>query len=235
MFPIPSAAGPLVRVQVVVAHPGDETFGCGSLLLHAAAAGAITAVTCATRGESLKVRPGVRVGPAGLGALREGELRTAAALLGVRRVQLLGFRDSRADGDPGPGALAAAELSAVLEAVGADVDAFRPDVLVTPDAADGERDHARIRAVTLEVAAQRRLPVYLVCPCPSATDGRTEATSTLDTHEHLQDRWAAIRAHHSQVSPFEEMSDDRARECLGSERLRRVGAPVAGAATVSRP
>jgi len=28
------------RVQVVVAHPDDETYACGSLLLQAAAAGA---------------------------------------------------------------------------------------------------------------------------------------------------------------------------------------------------
>ena len=39
------------RLQVVVAHPDDETFGCGSMLLHAAGSGAETAVVCATRGE----------------------------------------------------------------------------------------------------------------------------------------------------------------------------------------
>ena len=38
--------------MVTVAHPDDETFGCGSLLLHAAAAGAQTCVVWATRGEA---------------------------------------------------------------------------------------------------------------------------------------------------------------------------------------
>src|SRR5690242_4937705 len=60
------------RLQVVVAHPDDETFGCGSLLLHAAAKGATTSVVCATRGEAGE-------GAADdLGAVRERELREAA-------------------------------------------------------------------------------------------------------------------------------------------------------------
>ena len=91
------------RLMVVVAHPDDETFGCGSLLLHASAAGAITEVVCATRGEAGEVAPGVRLPHGGLGPLREAELREAARLLGVRRVELLAFGDSGMDGEVGPG------------------------------------------------------------------------------------------------------------------------------------
>ena len=68
-------AGGGARVLVVVAHPDDEAFGCGSLLLHATASGAEVTVLCATRGEAGEVTVGVVVPPAGLGSLREQELR----------------------------------------------------------------------------------------------------------------------------------------------------------------
>ena len=71
------------RVTVVVAHPDDETFGCGSILLHAAAAGARTTVVCATRGEAGGVAAGVHVPTGGIAALREDELHSAARALGV--------------------------------------------------------------------------------------------------------------------------------------------------------
>ncbi|TAM93763.1 MAG: PIG-L family deacetylase [Jatrophihabitans sp.] len=133
------------RVQVVVAHPDDETFGCGSLLLHARAAGATTAVCCATRGEAGGTG-------ADLGAVRERELREAAAVLGVDHVDLLGFLDSGMSGPAAPATLVGAPVVDVTASVRAAVDAFGPDVLVTLDASDGHRDHARIRDVTIAVA-----------------------------------------------------------------------------------
>lgn len=245
MFPIPEGCGPLLRVQVVVAHPDDETFGCGSLLLHAARAGACTAVVCATRGEAGEVAPGVEVPEGGLGELREAELRTAADLLGVRRVDLLGFRDSGMDGELAPDSLVGADLAEVRAAVEAVVDAFEPHVLVTLDASDGHRDHARMREVTLAVGEARGLPVYLHC-LPRSTMRRwadhmatidpalsylqlgelgtpdEEVSVVLDSSELYDRRWEAIRAHRSQSSPFDGLPDELAREFLARDHLIAV-------------
>jgi LmbE family N-acetylglucosaminyl deacetylase len=235
----------MLRLQVVVAHPDDETFGCGSLLLHASRAGACTAVTCATRGEAGEVRGGVDVPVGGVGVLRESELREAAALLGVRRVEVLDFRDSGMDGEPGPGTLAAVDRPEVLAAVRAAVDAFRPHALVTLDASDGHRDHARIRDVTTQVASELGIPLYLHC-LPRSTmrlwaehmvtvdpsspylelddlgSPDEEITTVLDGQVHYEQRWQAIRAHRSQSSPFDELPDELARAFLTHDHLIAV-------------
>ena len=98
-----------MRLLVVIAHPDDESFGCGSVLARAAAAGDETMVLCATRGEAGESR----FPTADLAAQREKELRAAASILGVGTVELLGYVDSDMAGDPEPGTLAAAEPSLV--------------------------------------------------------------------------------------------------------------------------
>ena len=42
-------AGTGQHMVVVVAHPDDETFGCGSLIAQSSAAGARVSVICASR------------------------------------------------------------------------------------------------------------------------------------------------------------------------------------------
>ena len=117
MFPGVTPRHPTPRLLLVVAHPDDETFGCGSLLLAAAAAGWRTTVACATRGEAGELRAGADLAGRTLGDVRESELREAARLMGVSEVVLLGFGDSGMAGEPPAGSLAAAEPATVAEAV----------------------------------------------------------------------------------------------------------------------
>lgn len=233
------------RLLVVVAHPDDETFGCGSLLLRAAAEGLQTAVCCATRGEAGSLAPGVTAPAAGLGALREQELRKAARLLGVGGLELLDYRDSGMTGPVGADTLWGADEVEVRAAVASVVDRLQPDVLVTLDASDGHRDHARVRDAALAVAAERDLPAYLQCLPRSLmarwvahlNEARPEAehlalgelgtpddeiTLVLDQGAYLAARERAMEAHASQTSPFEGLPEDLRRAFLGSDYLRRV-------------
>jgi N-acetyl-1-D-myo-inositol-2-amino-2-deoxy-alpha-D-glucopyranoside deacetylase len=229
---------------VVIAHPDDESFGCGSVLARAAAAGHETAVLCATRGEAGESR----IQTDDLASLREGELRTAASILGVRTVRLLVHRDSGMDGDPAPATLAAADPAVVAGEVRAVIDELRPDVVVTLDASDGHRDHAVMREATLtavDMAAHPPAATYLWCLARSsmarwaehmrATGGGEaylamrelgtpdeEFTLVVDASAELDARWAAIRSHASQPSPYDDLPADLQHDFLAADRLRLV-------------
>lgn len=235
------------RVQVVVAHPDDETFGCGSVLLHAAGSGAETAVVCATRGEEGGTADD-------LGAVRERELRAAADTLGVGRVDLLDFADSGMSGPAPAGALVSAPFDDVVAAVAGAVTRFRPDVLVTLDASDSHRDHVRIRDAALAAAERVGVPrVYLTClprslmrrwvdhvkvarPDMEHLDADVaalgtpdeEITTVVDVAAHLPARERAMALHASQTSPFEGLPEDLRRAFLATDHLRRVVPAWAG-------
>jgi N-acetyl-1-D-myo-inositol-2-amino-2-deoxy-alpha-D-glucopyranoside deacetylase len=137
------------RWLVAVAHPDDETFGCGSVIARAAALGAEVTVACATRGEAGEPVPGHPV-QGNLGVVREAELHRAAARLGVARVELLGYRDSGFDGEPPPGSLCAARVAVVADALARLIQDLRPTVVVVLDGSDGHRDHRHVRTATHE-------------------------------------------------------------------------------------
>ncbi len=157
-------------------------------------------------------------------------------------MDLLGFGDSGMAGEPGAATLAGAPYDDVVAAVEGSVATFRPDVLVTLDGSDGHRDHARVRDATVEVAARRAVPVYLMALPRSFMRRWAEHMSTvdpsspylalgelgtpdeeisvvLDTTAHLDRRWEAIRAHRSQTSPFEQLPDDLAALILTRDHL----------------
>jgi LmbE family N-acetylglucosaminyl deacetylase len=237
------------RWLVAVAHPDDESFGCGSLIARAAARGADVVVACATRGEAGEPAPGTP-DCGDLGAVREAELHRASAVLGAARVELLGYRDSGFAGEPAPGTLCATavdDVAAVLRRLVADL---RPDVVVVLDGSDGHRDHLHMRAATRAALAQlpgdppvlvehclpnslmRRwleemrslrpdTPYHAIDP---AVIGRPddEVTDVLDVSDVLDRREAALAAHHSQASPYDGLSDALRTAFLATDHLVRV-------------
>lgn len=229
------------RLLVVVAHPDDEAFGCGSVLAYATAHGVETTVVCATRGELGEPSPASGLRRDELPAARERELREACELLGVGRVELLGYLDSGVDGEGAPGSLAAADPTELRDLIAAHIDSVRPDVVVTLDASDGHRDHAAVRDATLaalESSTRRPAATYLFCLARSLMTEFTgvdslgtpdaELTTVVDVADLLDLRWRAIRAHASQVPPFDAMDGPLQHGFLAVDRLKRVDPPWAG-------
>jgi LmbE family N-acetylglucosaminyl deacetylase len=131
--------------MAVLAHPDDESLGLGGTLAKYASEGVETFLVTATRGEGGKYR-GHRgderhPGPMELGRIRESELRAAAAMLGIREVAFLDYRDQ---------ALDRADPHEVISRIAVHLRRARPDVVVTfgPDGAYGHPDHIAISQFT---------------------------------------------------------------------------------------
>jgi LmbE family N-acetylglucosaminyl deacetylase len=174
-----------LRLACVLAHPDDETLGVGGTLARAAAEGVATYVVTATRGQAGRYRDNsAHPGPAALGRIREAELRAAAAVLGVREVDLLDYMD---------GALDAADPREVVGAIAARLRAIRPHVVVTfgPDGAYGHPDHVAISqlATAAVVAAADGQG-----PCPGGADLVPHTVSKLYYMAWSRPKWAAYQA-----------------------------------------
>ena len=113
------------------AHPDDESIATGGTMALAARDGHRVVLVCATRGERGEPQPGVLAEGEELWERRVVETHEAAAILGVDRVEFLGYEDSGMIGEPSnenpecfwqaDGEEAAERLAAILREVDADV------------------------------------------------------------------------------------------------------------------
>jgi LmbE family N-acetylglucosaminyl deacetylase len=243
---------------VVVAHPDDETFGCGSVIASAAARGARVVVCCATRGEAGEDTSGTTSSPSELAKVREGELRAAAKVLGADEVVLLDFADSGMNGDMPPNALAAVDLEDVIAPVAALIEAVQPDVVVAfdPESVNDHRDHMRIgeAATTAFMRAakpstrlyhwtlmrsmmdewlgamkvQGLLEEYVDLELGRADD---EITTIVDVTHVMETRRAAIAEHRTQMSPFTGVPPELERRILSRDFFVRAVPPWDGGPT----
>lgn len=130
------------RMLCVFAHPDDESLGTGGMLAKYGAEGVEITLVTATRGEyGWDGVPEVDPGPQTMGQIREGELRGAAAVLGLHEVIFLDYIDGQLD---------QADPNEAIACITTHVRRVRPHVVVTfpPDGIYGHPDHIAISQFT---------------------------------------------------------------------------------------
>jgi N-acetylglucosamine malate deacetylase 2 len=128
------------------AHPDDEAFLAGGIAARYSSQGTRVVLATATLGESGKAGDPPVCAPEDLPAVREQELRAAAAILGIREIHLLGYRDRE---------LASAPADRIREQLVRLLRASRPAVVVTfdPNGANQHPDHIAISRFTSDAVA----------------------------------------------------------------------------------
>ncbi|HUF67822.1 MAG TPA: PIG-L family deacetylase [Longimicrobiales bacterium] len=225
-----------LRLMGVFAHPDDESLGTGGVLARYALEGVETYVVTATRGQKGRYKDNTNRPDEEVGRIRERELRSAAAVLGVREVTLLDYIDGELD---------RADPHEVIARIAAELRRLRPDVLMTfaPDGAYGHPDHIAISQFTTAATVAAAVPdasiegephavtklYYIAWPEPkwnayeaalkklvSRVDGQEREvvpwrdwaiTTVIDTSEHWPTVWRAVQCHESQMSIYSKLAD----------------------------
>jgi N-acetyl-1-D-myo-inositol-2-amino-2-deoxy-alpha-D-glucopyranoside deacetylase len=139
---------------LVHAHPDDEAISTGGVMMKAKAQGHRVVLVTATRGEVGEIHNmDEAASRPRLGEIRTAELKAAADILGVDRVEILGYRDSGmvdTVDNKDPRSFHEARLEEAAGKLAAVIRDERPDVVVTyaEDGVYGHPDHIKAHHVT---------------------------------------------------------------------------------------
>ena len=130
-----------LTLMAVHAHPDDEASSTGGVLARYADEGIRTIIVTCTNGEFGDGPGGVKPGQEGhdeaaVAQTRLAELRESAKILGVTELELLGYHDSGMaewDYKDRPDAFCNVPLAVVAARIGALIDRYRPQVVISYD------------------------------------------------------------------------------------------------------
>ncbi|HET8618260.1 MAG TPA: PIG-L family deacetylase [Acidimicrobiales bacterium] len=211
------------RALAVYAHPDDPEVSCGATLAHWASQGAEVRLVVVNAGD--KGSPDPATDPAELTEQRAGEVRAAAAVLGLAGLDLLGVPDGEVSND--------LALRGRLVAL---VRRHRPDVVVCPDPTAvffgdsyvNHRDHREVGwAVVDAVAPAAASPLYFPeAGSPHQVEalllsGTFQADAWVDVSGAVEAKVAAVACHESRVG-----SDPALVAELLRARMAETGAQV---------
>jgi len=148
------------------AHPDDEAIGSGGTMAAASAQGHRVVLVIATRGERGEPREGVLADGEELWERRLSETLRSAEILGVHRVEFLGYVDSGMMGEPAndsPYSFWGADVEQAATRLAAILNEESADVLTVYDSHGvyGHPDHIQVHRVGLRAAEIAGTPTVL--------------------------------------------------------------------------
>src|SRR5262247_1821983 len=166
-----------LTLMAVHAPPDDESSSTGGVLAAYSDAGVRTVVVTCTNGEFGDAPGGVKPGQDGhdeqaVAQQRLTELREACKILGVTDVEPLGYHDSGMpdwDYKERPGAFCNIPLAEVAARIGALMERYRPQVVVTYDATGPYQHPDHVHAARAAAAAATGGRYGRRCATPAST------------------------------------------------------------------
>ncbi len=145
------------------AHPDDECIATGGTMAMASAAGHRVVLVVATGGECGEPVEGVLAEGEALGDRRRTEVQRSAEILGVHRVEFLGYRDSGMIGEPtndDPSCFWQADTDEAVGRLGAILTDESADVLTIYDdhGGYGHPDHIQVHRIGSAAARLAQTP-----------------------------------------------------------------------------
>lgn len=201
-----------LTLMAVHAHPDDEASSTGGVLAAYSDQGVRTIVVTCTNGEFGDGPAGIKPGDDGhdtadVAQRRIAELREACKHLGVTELELLGYHDS---GMPdweyrnSPEAFCNVPLENVIDRIGALIEKYQPQVVITydPDGAYQHPDHVHAARAAIGAVEKTGVPAKLYL--------------TAMRRSEWQKIFEALRAAGEDV-PEWELSDEERRQIEESE------------------
>lgn len=194
------------KLLAVFAHPDDESFSSGGTLAKYANRGVEIYLVCATRGEAGQwsgiSRKGLK-----LGQVREKELLAAAEILGVKKVEFLGFVDGKINNR---------QILKLEEAIVEKMRKIKPQVVICSDTTgiSGHLDHIAVSLATTRAFAkveEAKKLYYVVLPkswvkrysLPFPGFPDEMVTTKIKIARFWSKKAAAIKAHQTQRADWE--------------------------------
>ena len=203
-----------LTLMAVHAHPDDEASSTGGVLAKYADEGIRTVLVTCTNGEFGDTLDGVKPGDDGhdeqaVAQIRLEELRESCKHLAVSELEVLGYHDS---GMPDweykdrPDAFCNVPQSVVAGRIGALIERYRPQVVITYDA-DGAYQHPdHVHAARCAVAAVE------------ATGIPDKLYLTAMRRSNWRELWDALRERGVEVPDMRDIDEDMLRQMEETER-----------------
>ncbi len=218
------------RVLALVAHPDDETLGCGATLASHVRSGDEVAVVCFADGVASRFKGGGMGAFAAAAKERHGQFRAACKILGTQNVFIHQYADNSMDNVP--------QLQ-VVNHIEIHLERFKPTIVYTHHGGDLNVDH-RVMHECVKVACRPqpgctvRGLYFFEVPCSTTWGEGFNPTYFVDAEKTFETKLLAARCYKDELKAPPHPRSIEGMTHIAAVRGNKVGLRYAEAFAVGR-